>query len=86
MQNDKDTGKCMSKLLKFFTKLFEAFQPVYESPARQPVAQATPPAAQKETYNVFPSLLEQTTSPIYSHLAGNIHHSSIYDDLFKNLS
>lgn len=42
-------------------------------------------ASVAETYIVFPSLLEQTTNPIYAHLAGNIHQSS-FDDPFKQLS
>ena len=72
--------------MKLLTKLFEAFQPVYETSATQPLAQASQPvAAEKETYKVFPSLLEQTTNPIYAHLAGNIHHS-LFDDPFKQLS
>lgn len=92
MQNDKDIGNVMSILRKILAALNpnnQSVNPSTDSGSQvvycgiQVTASKAPTKTVDEICEVFPSLQEQSTNPMYAHLGTNIHHSTLYDDPFK---
>lgn len=74
---------------KLIDKLIQAFQPVYEIDPTQAVAETAPAQHQAvESYdhlNSLPSLLEQSTNPIYWDLAINTYYGPSTNTPFQSM-
>ena len=74
---------------KLIDKLFQAFQPVYETEPTQPAVETAPAqhqAAESYDYlNSLPSLFEQSTNPIYSDLAINAYYDHSRNTPFQSM-